>query len=290
MTVMSVAFVFPGQGSQFVGMGKDLYESEPKARELMDRAKDVLGYDILEIMFEGDEETLKQTRHTQPAIFIHSLAELQRMDTEPVAVAGHSLGEFSALVAAGVLPFEEGLRLVQIRAEAMDEACGLAPTTMAAIIGLEDDIVEEICDLVSKEVGEIVVPANYNAPGQLVISGHVKAVEKAVEMAKEKGARKAVLLAVSGAFHSPFMEPARQKLASAIEQLAFNKPKVPVYQNVTAAPETDPGKIKENLIIQLTSPVKWKQTILNMKANGIEEFREVGPGKVLTGLIRRILR
>ncbi|NPA34324.1 MAG: ACP S-malonyltransferase [Chlorobi bacterium] len=287
---MGIAFVFPGQGSQFVGMGKDLYESDERARRLMEQANEILGYDVLKIMFEGDEETLKQTRHTQPAIFLHSIASLQGIDESPDAVAGHSLGEFSALVAAGVLPFEDGLRLVQIRAEAMDEACQMAPTTMAAIIGLEDEAVEEICDIASKEVGETVVPANYNAPGQLVISGHVKAVEKAVELAKEQGARKAVVLAVSGAFHSPFMEPARQKLASAIEKLTFNKPKVPVYQNVTAQPETDPDRIKENLIIQLTNPVRWKQTILNMKSNGIDEFREVGPGKVLTGLIRRILR
>ncbi len=287
---MKRAFVFPGQGSQFPGMGKDLYEQSPQARALMDRVNEILGYDLLRVMFEGTEEELKQTRYTQPAIFVHSIAAMAARDDQPDAVAGHSLGEFSALVAAGVLPFEDALRLVQIRAEAMDEACQLADSTMAAIIGLEDDIVEKLCEEVSQELNQVVVPANYNAPGQLVVSGHRPAVEEVVRRATEQGARKAVVLAVSGAFHSPLMEPARQRLAQAIEQLDFAPPRVPIYQNVTAQAETDPERIRQNLIEQLTSPVRWKQSVLQMKQDGIETFEEIGPGRVLTGLIRRILR
>ena len=287
---MKRAFVFPGQGSQFPGMGKDLYEQSPQARALMDRVNEILGYDLLRVMFEGTEEELKQTRYTQPAIFVHSIAAMAARDDQPDAVSGHSLGEFSALVAAGVLPFEDALRLVQIRAEAMDEACQLADSTMAAIIGLEDDIVEKLCEEVSQELNQVVVPANYNAPGQLVVSGHRPAVEEVVRRATEQGARKAVVLAVSGAFHSPLMEPARQRLAQAIEQLDFAPPRVPIYQNVTAQAETDPERIRQNLIEQLTSPVRWKQSVLQMKQDGIETFEEIGPGRVLTGLIRRILR
>ncbi len=280
------AFIFPGQGAQFVGMGLDLYENHAAAQELFEDANEILGFSITDIMFEGTPEDLKQTKVTQPAIFLHSVILSQVMgDTfTPEMVAGHSLGEFSALVANGVLRFEDGLRLVSKRAQAMQKACELQPGTMAAVLGLDDAIVEKICE----ETSGIVVAANYNCPGQLVISGEVEAVHAACEKLKEAGARRALVLPVGGAFHSPLMQPAREELAAAIEATSFNPAVCPVYQNVTATAIIDSGEIKDNLISQLTAPVKWTQTIQQMVKDGATRFTEVGPGKVLQGLVRKI--
>lgn len=279
------ALVFPGQGSQFVGMGKDLYENRKEVKDLMKSANRILGFDILSIMFNGSEEDLKKTEITQPAIFIHSLAALKTINTLGTEmVAGHSLGEFSALVANGTLSFEDGLRLVSERAKAMQEACDFNPSSMAAILGLEDKIVEEICE----KVDGVVVPANYNCPGQLVISGETSAVEKACEELKNAGAKRALILPVNGAFHSPLMMPAQERLAKAIEETKFRTPTIPVYQNITTLPTSDASEIKNNLIQQLTGPVKWTQTIQNMIKNGATTFIEVGPGKTLRGLINKI--
>ncbi|WP_298782495.1 ACP S-malonyltransferase [uncultured Polaribacter sp.] len=282
------AYIFPGQGAQFTGMGLDLYEKSPLAQEYFEKANSILGFSITDIMFEGTAEQLKETKVTQPAIFLHSviLAKVLGDDFKPEMVAGHSLGELSALVANGVLSFEDGLKLVSKRALAMQKACEIAPSTMAAVLGLEDNIVEETC----AEIDGVVVAANYNCPGQLVISGEVSAVEKACEVLTEKGARRALLLPVGGAFHSPMMEPAREELAAAIEATVFSKPTCAVYQNVTASAVTDPDEIKKNLMIQLTAPVKWTQSIQAMIADGGTEFIEVGPGKVLQGLMRKIDR
>ena len=279
------AYVFPGQGAQFSGMGKDLYAKSAVVKGLFDQANQILGFDIKQIMFEGTAEDLMQTRVTQPAVFLHSVAAAQMIETfEPIAVAGHSLGEFSALVAANALSFEDGMHLVAQRAQAMQEACEIQPSTMAAVLGLPDEKVEEIC----ASVNGIVVPANYNCPGQLVISGEIEAVEEACLKAKEAGAKRALVLPVGGAFHSPLMEPAREKLQSAIEKATFNTPLCPVFQNVTTTPVTNPEEIKRNLILQLTAPVKWTQSVQNMIAEGITSFLEVGPGKTLQGLIRKI--
>ncbi|MGC8824358.1 MAG: ACP S-malonyltransferase [Bacteroidales bacterium] len=285
---MKKAYVFPGQGSQFVGMGKDLYESSPVARELFEKANDILGFRITDLMFSGTDEDLKQTRVTQPAIFLHSvIVAIVAGDTfKPDMVAGHSLGEFSALVASRALSFEDGLVLVSKRAMAMQKACDLQPSTMAAILGLDDEVVEEVC----KSIPDIVVPANYNSPGQLVISGSISGIEKAIDLLTAKGAKRALKLPVGGAFHSPLMEPARQELAEAIEGTHFNAPICPIYQNVIAAAETNPLTIKENLIKQLTAPVKWTQSVQAMVADGATEFYEVGPGKVLQGLIKKIYK
>ncbi|MDP5106203.1 MAG: ACP S-malonyltransferase [Polaribacter sp.] len=282
------AYIFPGQGAQFTGMGLDLYEKSSLAQELFEKANKILGFHITDIMFEGTAEQLKETKVTQPAIFLHSviLAKVLGDSFQPEMVAGHSLGELSALVANGVLTFEDGLKLVSQRALAMQKACEIAPSTMAAIIGLEDAIVEEVC----AAIDGIVVAANYNCPGQLVISGEIEAVEKACEILKEKGAKMAVLLPVGGAFHSPMMEPAREELAAAIEATVFSEPTCPVYQNVTASAVTNPDEIKKNLMLQLTAPVKWTQSIQAMIADGATEFIEVGPGKVLQGLMRKIDR
>ncbi|MGB0861572.1 MAG: ACP S-malonyltransferase [Saprospiraceae bacterium] len=284
------AYVFPGQGAQFVGMGKDMYESSEVAKTLMDEANAILGYDLTKVMFEGTEEDLKETKITQPAIFLHSItrAKMNTDTFQPDMVAGHSLGEFSALVAAGAMDFESGLRLVQQRAMAMQAACELQESTMAAILGLEDSVVEEICASITDE---IVVPANYNCPGQLVISGSVKGIEIAVEKFKEAGARRALVLKVGGAFHSPLMEPAREKLAAAIENTTFNIPNCPIYQNVDALSTTDPAVIKKNLIAQLTSPVRWTQTLQNMIKDGVSSFVEVGgTGRVIKGMIKKVDR
>lgn len=285
------AFVFPGQGAQFVGMGKDLYENNPLAKELFDKANEILGYSITDIMFNGTDEELKQTKVTQPAVFLHSVISALCMGDafQPSMIAGHSLGEFSALVAAGALSFEDGLKLVYARAMAMQKACEAAPSTMAAIVGLADDKIEEICAEISKP-GCVVVPANYNCPGQLVISGNIEAINEACEKLKAAGAKRALPLKVGGAFHSPLMEPAREELAKAIEEANFTAPVCPIYQDVDAKPHTDPEEIKANLVKQLTAPVRWSQIMAAMKADGMTEAVEVGPGKVLQGLIGRTYR
>ena len=282
------AYIFPGQGAQFTGMGLDLYEKSPLAQKYFEKANDILGFSITDIMFEGTAEQLKETKVTQPAIFLHSviLAKVLGDDFKPEMVAGHSLGELSALVTNGVLTFEDGLKLVSKRALAMQKACEIAPSTMAAVLGLEDAIVEDTCS----EIKGVVVAANYNCPGQLVISGEITAVEKACKVLSEKGARRALLLPVGGAFHSPMMEPARAELAAAIEATTFSNPTCPVYQNVSACAVTSPSEIKKNLMIQLTAPVRWTQSIQAMIADGGTEFIEVGPGKVLQGLMRKIDR
>ena len=285
------AFVFPGQGSQFVGMGKDLYETSPLAKELFDKADAILGFKITEIMFAGTDDQLKETKVTQPAVFLHSVISALCMgeDFTPSMVAGHSLGEFSALVASGALSFEDGLKLVAARANAMQRACEANPGTMAAIIGLSDEQVEEVCKEVSA-TGKVVIPANYNCPGQLVISGDVEAVGAACEKMKEAGAKRALPLKVGGAFHSPLMQPAQEELQEAIEKTHFNAPKCPVYQNVDAKPHTDPAEIKQNLIAQLTSSVRWTASVQQMIADGATDFTECGPGKALEGMIGRIDR
>jgi [acyl-carrier-protein] S-malonyltransferase len=280
------AYIFPGQGAQFTGMGKDLYENSAKAKELFQQANDILGFDITKIMFEGSAEELKETKVTQPAIFLHStiLATVMGNNFQPDMVAGHSLGEISALVANKTLAFADGLQLVYKRALAMQKACEKTPSTMAAVLGLEDHLVEEIC----ANTSGIVVAANYNCPGQLVISGEVPAVEKACESLKEAGARRALILPVGGAFHSPLMEPAREELAAAIEATEFSEPACPIYQNVSTFAVIEPEKIKENLIFQLTAPVKWTQSVQNMIKDGAIKFIEVGPGNVLQGLVKKI--
>ncbi|MHA7942102.1 ACP S-malonyltransferase [Formosa sp. 3Alg 14/1] len=282
------AYIFPGQGAQFSGMGLDLYENSKVAQELFEQANSILGFHITDIMFEGTAEDLKETKVTQPAIFLHSviLAKVLGDNFKPELVAGHSLGEFSALVAAGALTFKDGLKLVSQRALAMQKACEIAPSTMAAVLGLEDSIVEDVC----ASIDGVVVAANYNCPGQLVISGETTAVEKACEALKEAGARRALLLPVGGAFHSPMMEPAREELAQAIENTTFSKPNCPIYQNVTATAVTDENEIKANLISQLTAPVRWTQSVQQMIADGATHFTEVGPGKVLQGLVKKIDR
>jgi [acyl-carrier-protein] S-malonyltransferase len=283
------AFVFPGQGSQFSGMGKNLYESNEAAKALFEKANEIVGFRISDIMFEGTDEQLKQTNVTQPAVFIHSvIAYLTTEHTTPDMVAGHSLGEFSALVANQTLSFEDALRLVSIRAKAMQAACEIQPSTMAAVLALADDKVEEICASVAADSGEVVVPANYNCPGQLVISGSVKGIEIACEQMKAAGAKRALVLPVGGAFHSPLMEPAKIELAAAIEATTFNSPICPVYQNVTASAVTDPAQIKANLIAQLTGAVKWTQSVEAMVADGATNFTEFGPGKVLQGLVQKV--
>lgn len=279
------AYVFPGQGAQFTGMGRDLYENSAIAKELFDKANDILGFDIKTIMFEGSAEDLKQTKVTQPAVFLHSVILAKSLPNfKPEMVAGHSLGEISALVANETLDFESGLKLVYKRALAMQSACEANPSTMAAILGLDDDIVEKTC----QEIEGVVVAANYNCPGQLVISGEIEAVNLACEKLKELGAKRALVLPVGGAFHSPLMKPAEEELAKAIEETTFNSPICPVYQNVTTVAVTDPTEIKKNLIMQLTAPVKWTQSVQNMIADGATEFIEVGPGKTLQGLIKKI--
>jgi [acyl-carrier-protein] S-malonyltransferase len=280
------AYVFPGQGAQFVGMGKDLYDKSPIAKEMFEKANEILGFRITDLMFSGSDEDLKQTKVTQPAIFLHSviLATVMGDSFRPEMVAGHSLGEFSALVASKALSFKDGLVLVSKRALAMQKACEKTPSTMAAILGLDDNIVEEVCS----SIPEVVVPANYNSPGQVVISGSNEGVDKAIEALRGKGAKRALKLAVGGAFHSPLMEPARQELEQAIESTDFHKPICPVFQNVNALPSSEPDVIKTNLVSQLTSPVRWTQSVINMIARGATSFTEVGPGCVLQGLIKKV--
>jgi [acyl-carrier-protein] S-malonyltransferase len=282
------AYVFPGQGAQYVGMGKDLYENYPEAKELFENANHILGFRITDLMFSGTDEDLRQTKVTQPAIFLHSVILTRVLGTrfQPDMTAGHSLGEFSALVAAGALSFENGLILVSQRAGAMQKACELQPSTMAAILGLEDDVVEKVC----REISAVVVPANYNSPGQIVISGSVEGIDTAIEKLSAAGAKRALKLSVGGAFHSPLMEPARIELGKAIDNANFSKPICPVYQNVTAKPSTDPSVIRENLKTQLTAPVRWTQTVKNMLADGATSFYEAGPGTVLQSLIRKVDR
>jgi [acyl-carrier-protein] S-malonyltransferase len=281
------AYVFPGQGAQFPGMGKDLYENSAEAKALFEKANQILGFDITKIMFEGTIDDLKETKVTQPAIFLHSVLLAKTVkDFAPDMVAGHSLGEFSALVANGALTFEDGLKLVYKRALAMQKACEAEPSTMAAIVGLDDNIVEEVC----QSIDEVVVPANYNCPGQLVISGSFAGIDKACELLTARGAKRALKLTVGGAFHSPLMEPAREELAAAIESTTFSKPVCPVYQNVNAQATSDPEVIKQNLIAQLTAPVRWTQTVQNMVAGGATSFTEIGPGTVLQGLVKKVDR
>ncbi|WP_282018132.1 ACP S-malonyltransferase [Salegentibacter mishustinae] len=282
------AYIFPGQGAQFSGMGLDLFENSAEAQELFKKANAILGFSITDIMFEGSAEDLKQTKVTQPAVFLHSviLSKVMGEDFKPDMVAGHSLGEFSALVANNTLSFEDGLKLVYKRAMAMQQACELEPSTMAAVLGLEDEVVEAVC----AETEGTVVAANYNCPGQLVISGDVKSVEEACETLKERGAKRAMILPVGGAFHSPLMEPARKELAAAIENTTFHTPNCPIYQNVSTFAVTDPEEIKKNLVFQLTAPVKWTQSVQNMIKDGATNFTEVGPGKVLQGLVKKIDR
>ena len=285
------AFVFPGQGAQFSGMGKDLYESNPIAKELFDKADEILGFEITKIMFEGTDEELRQTKVTQPAVFLHSVISALCMGDsfQPEMTAGHSLGEFSALVAAGALSFEDGLKLVSKRAQAMQKACEAAPSTMAAIIALPDEKIEEVCNEVSKP-GNIVVPANYNCPGQVVISGNIEAINEACEKLKAAGAKRALPLKVGGAFHSPLMQPAKDELQAAIEATTFATPKCPVYQNVDGKAHTNPEEIKQNLIAQLTAPVRWTLEVQTMIADGATDFTECGPGKVLQGLVAKIAK
>ncbi len=281
------AYVFPGQGAQFVGMGKDLYESNSEAKQLFEKANEILGFRITDLMFAGTDEDLKQTKVTQPAVFLHSviLAKTLGDDFKPEMVAGHSLGEFSALAASGALSFEDALVLVSKRAQAMQKACEATPSTMAAILALPDEKVEEICASITDD---IVVAANYNSPGQVVISGTIPAIDRACELALAAGAKRAIKLKVGGAFHSPLMEPARAELAEAIEATTFNQPACPIYQNVNAQAQTDPETIKKNLVAQLTSPVRWTQTVENMLADGADHFIELGPGNVLQGLIKKV--
>ena len=283
------AFVFPGQGAQFVGMGKDLYDNNPLAKELFEKANEILGYRITDIMFEGTDDELKQTKVTQPAVFLHSVISAMCMGDgfKPEMTAGHSLGEFSALVAAGALSFEDGLRLVYARAMAMQKACEKEPSTMAAIVGLADEKIEDICNSINRE-GYVVVPANYNCPGQLVISGNVEAINEACAKIKEAGAKRALPLKVGGAFHSPLMQSAKDELQAAIEKTTIHEPKCPIYQNVDGKPHTDTNEIKQNLIAQLTSSVRWTQCVQNMIADGADDFTECGPGKALQGMIARI--
>lgn len=285
---MNTAYIFPGQGAQFVGMGQDLYNLNEETKALFEKANDILGFRITDIMFSGTDEDLKQTKVTQPAIFLHSviLAKALGSSFQPSMVAGHSLGEFSALVTAGALSFEDGLRLVAQRANAMQKACELEPSTMAAILGLDDEVVEKIC----AEVEDVVVPANYNCPGQLVISGSIAGIDKACLLLTEAGAKRALKLNVGGAFHSPLMEPAKLELQAAIEATTINEPICPIYQNIDAKPYTDPAKIKENLIAQLTGAVRWTQTVQNLLADGADSFVEVGPGNVLQGLVKKVDR